>query len=120
RGGEPDVQAGHPGRGRVAVSPAGVGAGARRGGRARHRGHGKRPAVGCPVPNFHSRRDARGMIVSFDTNIFLYAIAPSSELRRDRARDVLARGMRGGFAVLLWQTLAEFSSVAIRTEKIPV
>jgi predicted nucleic acid-binding protein len=60
------------------------------------------------------------MIVSFDTNIFLYAIAPSSELRRDRARDVLARGMRGGLAVLLLQTPAEFSSVAIRKAKISV
>ncbi len=60
------------------------------------------------------------MIVSFDTNILLYAIAPPSESRRERAREVLARGMHGGMAVLLMQTLAEFSSVAIRKAKISV
>src|SRR5712691_2932627 len=60
------------------------------------------------------------MIVSFDTNILVYAIAPASIEKRDRARDVIARGMRAGWGVLLLQTVAEFSNVAIRKAGIPV
>ena len=60
------------------------------------------------------------MIVSFDTNVLLYATAPSSVPKRNRARDVIARGIRAGEGVLLLQTLAEFSSVAIRKAGIPV
>jgi predicted nucleic acid-binding protein len=60
------------------------------------------------------------MIVSFDTNVLLYATAPSSTPKKNRAHDVIARGMRSGQSVLLLQTLAEFSSVAIRKARIPV
>jgi predicted nucleic acid-binding protein len=37
-----------------------------------------------------------------------------------RARDVIGRGMRAASSVLLLQTLAEFSNVAIRKARIPV
>jgi predicted nucleic acid-binding protein len=60
------------------------------------------------------------MIVSFDTNVLLYATAPSSAPKKNRAHDVIARGIRAGESVLLLQTLAEFSSVAIRKAGIPV
>ncbi|HXW25583.1 MAG TPA: PIN domain-containing protein [Xanthobacteraceae bacterium] len=59
------------------------------------------------------------MIVSFDTNVLVYATAPAS-VKADRARDVIARGMRGGENVLLLQTLAEFANVAIRKAGMPL
>jgi len=60
------------------------------------------------------------MIVSFDTNVLVYATAPASVAKAARARDVLARGMRAGESVLLLQTLAEFANVAVRKAGIPV
>jgi predicted nucleic acid-binding protein len=60
------------------------------------------------------------MIVSFDTNVLLYATAPATAAKSDRARDVIARGMRAEGCVLLLQTLAEFSNVAIRKAGMPV
>jgi predicted nucleic acid-binding protein len=60
------------------------------------------------------------MIVSFDTNVLVYATAPAPVAKGGRARDVIARGMRAGESVLLLQTLAEFSNVAIRKGGIPV
>jgi len=54
------------------------------------------------------------MMVSFDTNILVYATLSAPLAKRQRARDLLLRGMRTGSRVLLLQTLAEFSSVAIR------
>jgi predicted nucleic acid-binding protein len=59
------------------------------------------------------------MIVSFDTNILVYATAASPIVKTSRARDVIARGIRGGASVLLLQALAEFSNVAIRKAGIP-
>ena len=37
-----------------------------------------------------------------------------------RARDLIARAMRTGWAILLLQTLAEFANVAIRKAGIPI
>jgi predicted nucleic acid-binding protein len=37
-----------------------------------------------------------------------------------RARDVIARAMRAASSILLLQTLAEFSNVAIRKARIPI
>jgi len=59
-------------------------------------------------------------MVSFDTNILVYATVAAPDAKTKRARDLIARGMRAGWSVLLLQTLAEFSSVAIRKAKIPV
>ena len=53
-------------------------------------------------------------MVSFDTNILVYATLSIPLAKTHRARDLLVRGMRTGSSILLLQTLAEFSSVAIR------
>jgi predicted nucleic acid-binding protein len=60
------------------------------------------------------------MIVSFDTNVLVYATGPASAAKGRRARDVVGRGMRAGESLLLLQTLAEFGNVAIRKAGIPV
>jgi predicted nucleic acid-binding protein len=54
------------------------------------------------------------MMVSFDTNILVYATLSAPLAKTHRARDLLVCGMRTGSCILLLQTLAEFSSVAIR------
>jgi predicted nucleic acid-binding protein len=59
-------------------------------------------------------------MVSFDTNILVYATASISDVKVLRARDLIARAMRAASSVLLLQTLAEFSNVAIRKAGIPV
>jgi predicted nucleic acid-binding protein len=59
-------------------------------------------------------------MVSFDTNVLVYATASTSDVRVMRARDLIARAMRAASSVLLLQTLAEFSNVAIRKARIPV
>jgi predicted nucleic acid-binding protein len=60
------------------------------------------------------------MMVSFDTNILVYATLSIPVAKTGRARDLLVRGMRTGSCILLLQTLAEFSSVAIRKAGIGV
>ena len=59
-------------------------------------------------------------MISFDTNVLVYATASISEAKVFRARDLIARAMRAASSVLLLQTLAEFSDVAIRKARIPV
>ena len=59
-------------------------------------------------------------MVSFDTNILVYATLSVHLAKTHRARDLLVRGMRTGPSILLLQTLAEFSSVAIRKAGIAV
>ena len=59
-------------------------------------------------------------MVSFDTNVLVYATASISDVRVIRARDLIARAMRAASSVLLLQTLAEFSHVAIRKARIPI
>jgi predicted nucleic acid-binding protein len=51
--------------------------------------------------------------VTFDTNILYYATVLDSD-RSDRARDVIERAMRADAAILILQTLVEFSSIATR------
>ena len=58
-------------------------------------------------------------MISFDTNILVYATASVSDDRVSRARDLLARAMQAATSILLLQTLAEFSNVAIRKARIP-
>jgi predicted nucleic acid-binding protein len=60
------------------------------------------------------------VIVSFDSNILIYATAAVPAAKTTRARELIARGMRSGESVLLLQTLAEFSSVAMRKAGIAV
>jgi predicted nucleic acid-binding protein len=59
-------------------------------------------------------------MVSFDTNVLVYATASISDEKVMRARDVIARAMRAASSVLVLQTLAEFSNVAIRKARIAV
>jgi predicted nucleic acid-binding protein len=59
-------------------------------------------------------------MITFDTNILVYATASVADARVERARDLLARGMRASSSVLLLQTLAEFSNVAWRKAGIPI
>jgi predicted nucleic acid-binding protein len=60
------------------------------------------------------------MMVSFDTNILVYATISAPLSKTHRARDLVVRGMQTGSSILLLQTLAEFSSVAIRKAGIAV
>lgn len=59
-------------------------------------------------------------MVSFDTNVLVYATTAISDVKAMRARDLIARGIRAASSVLLLQTLAEFSNVAIRKAGISV
>ena len=59
-------------------------------------------------------------MVSFDTNVLVYATASRSDAKVIRARDLISRAMRAESSVLLLQTLAEFSNVALRKARIPV
>jgi predicted nucleic acid-binding protein len=59
-------------------------------------------------------------MISFDTNVLIYATAAGTNEKASRARDLLARAMRAGNSVLLLQSLTEFSNVAIRKTKIAV
>jgi len=59
-------------------------------------------------------------MVSFDTNILVYATAASRDAKAKRSRDLVVRGMQTGWSILLLQTLAEFSNVAIRKAGIPI
>jgi predicted nucleic acid-binding protein len=59
-------------------------------------------------------------MISFDTNVLIYATAADADERANQARDLLARAMRAGNSVLLLQSLTEFSNVAIRKAGIAV
>jgi predicted nucleic acid-binding protein len=51
---------------------------------------------------------------TFDTNLLVYAIVEPPDAKAARARELLARCTRNSSAVLLLQSLAEFSHVAMR------
>jgi predicted nucleic acid-binding protein len=57
-------------------------------------------------------------MLSFDTNVLVYATAALADDRVSRAQDLLARAMRATTSILLLQSLAEFSTVAIRRGRI--
>jgi predicted nucleic acid-binding protein len=59
-------------------------------------------------------------MITFDTNILVYATASIVDARVERARDLLIRGMHASSSILLLPTLAEFSNVAWRKARIPV
>jgi predicted nucleic acid-binding protein len=59
-------------------------------------------------------------MICFDTNVLVYTTATTPEDKVKRARELVARALRTGSSILLLQTLAEFSSVAIRKAQIPV
>lgn len=51
-------------------------------------------------------------MVSFDTDILVYATSALSDAKVVRARDLIARAMHAGSAILLLQALAEFCDLA--------
>jgi predicted nucleic acid-binding protein len=51
---------------------------------------------------------------TFDTNVLIYTLVKPPDTKGERARELLARCVRDGAALLLFQTLAEFSHVAMR------
>jgi len=59
-------------------------------------------------------------MISFDTNVLVYATSSGNDVRARRARDLITRAMGAASTILLLRTLAEFSSVAARKAKIPV
>jgi len=59
-------------------------------------------------------------MITFDTNVLVYATMGAPQGKAERARDLIGRAMRTGSSILLLQSLAEFSSVAIRKARIPV
>jgi predicted nucleic acid-binding protein len=59
-------------------------------------------------------------MISFDTNILVYSTTSISDAKVIRARDLIVRAMRAASGVLILQTLAEFTNVAVRKTKIPV
>jgi predicted nucleic acid-binding protein len=58
-------------------------------------------------------------MISFDTNVLIYATAARLDEKANRARDFLGRATRAATSVLLLQSLAEFSSVATQKAGIP-
>ena len=58
-------------------------------------------------------------MISFDTNVLIYATAALADDRVSRAQDLLAFAMRATTSILLLQSLTEFSNVAIRKARIP-
>jgi predicted nucleic acid-binding protein len=59
------------------------------------------------------------VIVTFDTNVLFYASAPDKSSKAERARDLIARGMKAEGCFLLLQTLAELANAAIRKAALP-
>jgi predicted nucleic acid-binding protein len=59
-------------------------------------------------------------MISFDTNVLVYASGPPGDTKADRARELMNRAMVAGNAVLILQSLAEFANVALRKSRIPV
>ena len=54
------------------------------------------------------------MSCTFDTNILVYTLGQPANIKRQRAQSLIIRAARGQTAVLLLQSLAEFSYVATR------
>jgi len=60
------------------------------------------------------------VIISFDTNILVYATASPPDAKALRARELITRAMRAGSTILMMQTLSECANVAIRKAGIPI
>jgi predicted nucleic acid-binding protein len=59
-------------------------------------------------------------MISFDTNVLIYATATGADDKASRARELLARTIRAANSILLLQSLTEFSNVGIRKAGIAV
>jgi predicted nucleic acid-binding protein len=58
-------------------------------------------------------------VIAFDASVLVYAYVEPDSGKHERARDVLDRGVRSGATILLLQTLAEFSHVAMQRYQAP-
>lgn len=58
-------------------------------------------------------------MVSFDTNVLVYATASLQAPKALRARDLIARAMRAGWTIIA-SNLAEFANMAIRKARLPL
>ena len=54
------------------------------------------------------------MSCTFDTNILVYTLGQPADVKRQRAQSLIIRGARRQTAVLLLQSLAEFSYLRAR------
>jgi predicted nucleic acid-binding protein len=59
------------------------------------------------------------VIVTFDTNVLVYASAAAHDAKATRAKELISRGIRAPACLLLLPTLAEFARVAIGKAGIP-
>src|SRR6266702_3111969 len=112
RRGNPDHEKEQAGCGIEPVSAGTDDSRASKGHRSCDRRDGKGSALGrlAQVP---ARGHARAVMVTFDTNVLVYATTAAPDAKAKRSRDLIVRGMQSGWSILLLQTLAEFSSVAI-------
>jgi predicted nucleic acid-binding protein len=51
---------------------------------------------------------------TFDTNVLIYTLVKPPDTKGERARELLARCVHDGVALLIFQALAEFCHVAMR------
>lgn len=59
-------------------------------------------------------------MITFDTNILIYATGTIGNPKAMRARELLTRALKGSGSILILQTLSEFANVAIRKAGIAV
>src|SRR6266700_2490310 len=113
RRGNPDHEKEQAGCGIEPVSAGTDDSRASKGHRSCDRRDGKGSALGrlAQVP---ARGHARAVMVTFDTNVLVYATTAAPDAKAKRSRDLIVRGMQSGWSILLLQTLAEFSNVAIQ------
>lgn len=64
--------------------------------------------------SLHTRRNARARVISFDTNILVYAADNTAGERHAIAVDLIERALRHGSCVQTLQSLAEFFNVVTR------
>ena len=55
-------------------------------------------------------------MISFDTNVLVYATAALADDKVSRAQDLLARAMRATTSILLLQSLTEFGNTGQRRQ----
>src|SRR5213594_4780983 len=60
------------------------------------------------------------MACTFDTNILVYTLPDPANTKRDAARELLIRGAQPEASILLLQSLAEFSYVALRKFRLSI
>ena len=109
----PDYQTKQAGRCPKALSSTANDSGTQNGHSTRDRCDVEGPALGRHLTKVQPRRDASAAMISFDTNILVYATGSISDVNVMRARDLVARAMRTASRVLLLQALRQMPDQAI-------